>query len=312
MSTALTVVEPRALSYGDMLRPRSLDEALKLAEMLARSEMVPKDYKGKAGNIIAAVQMGAELGLAPMQALQNIAVINGRPSVWGDALLALCQAHPDFEWIQETSDGGGDSKRAICELKRRNNPLPTRCTFSVADAKKANLWGKQGPWSQYPDRMLKLRARGFACRDAFADALRGLASAEEAQDIPADRAHVVTQPAEYAEQPRQVATTTLKEVLAGIDSAMTEDELRIVAPSAERLSPTDKAKAKIAYKKRGNELRQAAVAVEQEREPGSDDEPPHDAETGEVSPADAMPAWDDAPRTVEKRAPQPASYRLRR
>jgi hypothetical protein len=52
----------------------------------------------------------------------------------------------------------------------------------VADAKAAGLWAKGGPWTQYPKRMLAMRARGFALRNAFADVLRGLVTAEEAGD----------------------------------------------------------------------------------------------------------------------------------
>jgi hypothetical protein len=62
--------------------------------------------------------------------------------------------------------------------------------FSVADAKKASLWGKAGPWQSYPDRMLQMRARGFGLRDKFADALRGLSIAEEAMDIAPDTSDV--------------------------------------------------------------------------------------------------------------------------
>ena len=53
----------------------------------------------------------------------------------------------------------------------------------MADAKRAGLWGKSGPWTQYPDRMLLFRARGFALRDAFGDYLRGLRTVEEQGDI---------------------------------------------------------------------------------------------------------------------------------
>ena len=73
---------------------------------------------------------------------------------------------------------------ATCSAQRRGYPAPITSTFSVADAKAAGLWGKQGPWSQYPKRMLAMRARGFALRNAFADVLRGLVTAEEAQDYP--------------------------------------------------------------------------------------------------------------------------------
>ena len=161
------------------LTPSSLKEAMEYAQIIANSTMVPKNYQGKPGDILVAVQMGAELGLKPIQALQNIAVINGRPSVYGDALLALVQAHPSFEDVKEAFDE--KTNTAFCTVKRKNQDEYT-VSFSSEDAKKAGLWGKAGPWSQYPKRMLQMRARSFALRDKFADALSGLIMAEEAQD----------------------------------------------------------------------------------------------------------------------------------
>jgi hypothetical protein len=161
------------------LTPSSLKEAMEYAQIIANSTMVPKNYQGKPGDILVAVQMGAELGLKPIQALQNIAVINGRPSVYGDALLALVQAHPSFEDVKEAFDE--KTNTAFCSVKRKNQDEYT-VSFSSEDAKKAGLWGKAGPWSQYPKRMLQMRARSFALRDKFADALSGLIMAEEAQD----------------------------------------------------------------------------------------------------------------------------------
>ncbi len=161
------------------LTPSSLKEAMEYAQIIANSTMVPKNYQGKPGDILVAVQMGAELGLKPIQALQNIAVINGKPSVYGDALLALVQAHPSFEDVKEAFDE--KTNTAFCTVKRKNQDEYT-VSFSSEDAKKAGLWGKAGPWSQYPKRMLQMRARSFALRDKFADALSGLIMAEEAQD----------------------------------------------------------------------------------------------------------------------------------
>tara|TARA_R110002020_G_scaffold37892_1_gene114463 strand:- start:30 stop:494 length:465 start_codon:yes stop_codon:yes gene_type:complete len=51
-------------------------------------------------------------------------------------------------------------------------------------AKKAKLWGKPGPWTQYPARMLQVRARAMALRDQFADVLSGIHIGEEVRDIP--------------------------------------------------------------------------------------------------------------------------------
>jgi hypothetical protein len=163
---------------------QSFDDAFRFSKMVAASEFAPKDFRGKPESCMLAIQHGSEVGLSPMQSLQSIAVINGRPTIWGDAALALVQASPVCEYVREYTEGDGDNLVAVCEAKRRGYPAPTVVRFSVADAKKAGLWGKTGPWGSYPLRMLALRARGFALRNAFADALRGLITAEEAQDYP--------------------------------------------------------------------------------------------------------------------------------
>lgn len=163
---------------GGVLKPSSLHEAIEMAELIANSGMVPQQYDGKPGAVLVAIEMGAELGLQPMAAIQNIAVINGRPSLWGDAGLAIVRTHPQFVDIVEELDG----HTAVCTIKRHGSSPITRM-FSWDDAKKAGLASKKGPWSQYPKRMLQMRARWFAMRDAFPDALRGVHSAEESLDM---------------------------------------------------------------------------------------------------------------------------------
>nr|DAF60637.1 MAG TPA: RecT protein [Podoviridae sp. ctwJH20] len=154
------------------------------SKMLADSSMVPRAYQGKPQDIMVCVQWGYEIGLAPMQALQNIAVINGKPSVYGDAAMALVQASPVCEGVDEYIEGEGTPNPVAVCVATRKGRKPVTAKFSVEDAKRAGLWGKQGPWQAYPKRMLQMRARGFALRDAFPDVLKGLITAEEAQDYP--------------------------------------------------------------------------------------------------------------------------------
>jgi len=80
---------------------------MEFSQMLSKSAMVPKAYQGKPEDIMVAVQWGYEIGLAPMQALQNISVINGKPSVYGDAAMALVQASPVCEGVDESIEGEG-------------------------------------------------------------------------------------------------------------------------------------------------------------------------------------------------------------
>ena len=166
--------------------PQTMTEAIQFSDMLAKSQMVPKQYQGKPEDILVAVQWGYEIGLAPLQALQNISVINGKPSVYGDAAMALVQSSAVCEDIEEFVEGEGTPNPvAVCIAKRKGRK-PVTAKFSVDDAKRANLWGKQGPWTQYPKRMMQMRARGFALRDAFPDVLKGLITAEEAMDYPTE------------------------------------------------------------------------------------------------------------------------------
>ena len=164
------------------LQLTTFDEMYRFGKCLAASGLAPKGC-ATPEQIVIAVEMGAEVGLPPMASVQNIAVINGRPSLWGDAMLGVCQGSGvfDFEAFEETDDG----TTATCKVRRKGGELCVR-TFSMDDAKKAALVGKSGPWSQYPKRMRQMRARSWALRDTFADVLRGMMAAEEAQDMPAE------------------------------------------------------------------------------------------------------------------------------
>jgi len=168
----------------------TLENAIKCAEYICNAGLCPKQYLGKPADIVIAWQMGFELNLKPMQALQNIAVINGRPCVWGDAVVAICRQAHDFEYINEEFDEV--TKTATCRSKRRNQPEVVRA-FSEQEAKEANLLNKEGPWRTYKKRMIQMRARGFSLRDNFQDLLKGIITVEEAQDMdPIDYSNVGT------------------------------------------------------------------------------------------------------------------------
>jgi len=195
-NTQLVKVERSNSAIGSRgIELRNMDELVRFAGAVVKSGLAPKGIETDAA-IAVAIQMGLEVGLSPMAALQNIAVINGRPSIWGDAQLAVCRATGELEAFEEWYEVGGkrvlrnpiapgEDWAAVCKVKRRGYPEVEQA-FSVADAKRAGLWGKQGPWTQYPARMLRFRARSFTLRDQFGDALKGLLSTEEVQDIPAD------------------------------------------------------------------------------------------------------------------------------
>lgn len=176
--------------------PTSIEEGWRLAVIIAESDLVPKNYKKRPADVLVAIQYGMEVGLPPMAALLSIYVTNGRPSLWGDGFLAVIMAssvykdHDEYYMVDGArkefllaGDLAKDDTTAVTTFWRRDSERPRTATFSISKAKKAGLWTKAGPWQEYPDRMLKYRARGFAGHDAFPDVLRGIRTAEEVIDM---------------------------------------------------------------------------------------------------------------------------------
>jgi len=194
------------------LAPADLDGLWRCAQMVAQSGMAPKGMS--ANEIVVAAAMGFEMGLPFFASIQNIAVINGRPSAWGDVVLGLVRASGELADIDETFQGerGTPQYTAVCSVLRVGKQRPIVRTFSIQDADTAGLWGKRGrdgqptPWITYPNRMLQMRARSWALRDGFGDILRGIWCREEAQDIPPDAA---TLPPRVAELPDRSSVASL-------------------------------------------------------------------------------------------------------
>lgn len=274
------------LPQSSDLSPRSLDEAMRLADVLANSTFVPKDCQGKPGNILVAIQWGMEIGLKPMQAMQNIAVINGRPSIWGDAALALVLASPVCEDVVEYYEGTGDDYCAVCIAKRKGKTDKVN-KFSIKDAKAAGLSGKQGPWTQYRDRMLKMRARAFSLRDQFTDVLKGIAITEEVMDystIEKDITPGKQAPAQIAQQAadktRPERTERHVEIIANLEKISTELGFEPFKEEWSKLPRDDRAAIGLGERDRiaalaGTQAQpalEAPPADDAQRQPGADDE----------------------------------------
>ncbi|OAS26325.1 hypothetical protein A5481_06315 [Methylobacterium platani] len=188
-----------ALGTGAVMAivPQTFDEVFRFSQVLSRSGLCPHGMD-TADKVTVAILTGLEIGVKPMQAVQGIAVIGGRPCIWGDLALGIVRGSGALEYIRESfegdegacdwtsakPDGAMLAFKAVCRVKRVGQPeIVTE--FSVGDAVVAKLWGKRGyngkdtPWITNPKRMLKMRARGFGLRDGFADVLKGLYIAEE-------------------------------------------------------------------------------------------------------------------------------------
>lgn len=163
--------------------PKNFEEIEAFAERVCRSGFLPKSYKDSrtpVDDVIMAVLMGKEVGISAMAALQSIAVVNGRPTLWGEAVPGLCiktgQVVDFREWFE--GEENTDAFTAHCEVTRRGIS-PKLGSFSLSDVRRAGL---KSVHTTYPKDMVMWRARHRAWHAAFPDTLRGLGTAEIERD----------------------------------------------------------------------------------------------------------------------------------
>ena len=130
---------------------------------IANTEMVPQGLRGKPEAILAAVYMGRELGLGPMQSMNMIDVIQGRPSLSAELQNArIREAGHSIQTVEWTDQ--------VATLKgvRADNGDELTVSFTAEMAKRAGLTGK-GNWKAYPEAMLFARAISMLARALFPD-----------------------------------------------------------------------------------------------------------------------------------------------
>lgn len=203
-----------------MYLPDNKSDAYKLAASFSKSGFCPAAYRNKPDDVYLAMAYGAQIGLNPLLAVQNIAVVNGKPAVYGDALTAIAQGHKETE---EYEDGYTETGAAFCKIVRKGRTIYRE--FSEEDAKRAGLWGRN-TWAQYPKRMLLWRARGWAVRDAYADVLMGLWSVEEASDAPKEPIDVTPPATQYTSKGEAIKNRLIEKKLAelGYEDFEEDDE----------------------------------------------------------------------------------------
>lgn len=238
--------------------------AKRIAHTLACSTLVPDAYIGRPNDCFVAINMGAELGMEPFQAIQSIAVIEGKPCLYGDGLIGVVRASSKCKWIEETLSD--DGKTATCKTQRDGDPNPIAATYSMDDAVQAGITNKYN-WKKHPKRMLQMRARAYCLRDAYPDLLRGLGVVEERQDHdntpPPVTDYELPKPEaepEVLTQAKEVFGDGVQEVtLAIVERAMHQsdsmEDLLKAADMAKHLPEIDQGTARITYKKMRNALR---------------------------------------------------------
>jgi len=231
------------------------DVAKRVAHTLALSSLVPDAYRGRPNDVFVAINMGAELGMEPFQAIQSIAVIDGKPCLYGDGLIGVVRASPKCLWIEESLNE--DETIATCKTQRKGDPNPTVRSYSMGDAVKAGIDTKFN-WKKHPKRMLQMRARAYCLRDAYPDLLKGLGVVEEVMDhddspppvtsydLPEKATPLDTLTETFGEGVRQGAT--IAQVREAMNKAQDMAQLLKAGEMAKDLTPEEQATVRQLYK----------------------------------------------------------------
>lgn len=190
-----------------IITPKNLEESERLSVTLAKSMLLPHDLKGKPSDVLAIILTGAELGLAPMQAVRGIQVIKGKPSLSADLMAALCKRRKDVcEYLTPVEL---TAEKAVYETKRVGDPKPTTMAFTIQDAQRAGLAGSD-TYRKFPQAMLKARCLSAICRAVYPDVCMGLYDPDELApaanvDTPPPLVEKDVTPAPVIEQPKTKA-----------------------------------------------------------------------------------------------------------
>ncbi len=185
--------------------PQNLNEALTISGQLAQSDLCPKSFGNRKENVLAAIMMGHELGFGVMQSLSNIAVVNGRASIWGEGVTALIQRAIREEgegYFTDKVTGEGDKLAVTVTSKRKGQPEYS-VTYTWEDAKRAGLTSKD-TYQKYPKDMLYWKAAGRVAKRQWADVLKGIAIREnmdEMETVEVERVQVYPAAAPAPEKP---------------------------------------------------------------------------------------------------------------
>jgi hypothetical protein len=156
-------------------KPTALDfpALMKMAETLVKSGFLPQAIKTPA-QAVAIVMTGRELGIPPMQALRQVNVIQGKPTMAAELMLALAYQHiPGFKYeILETTN-----EKCVCKFTRPGHVSLTH-KFDINDAKAMQLAGKDN-WKKQPATMLRWRCISSGLRLIAPDAIAGVYTPEE-------------------------------------------------------------------------------------------------------------------------------------
>lgn len=234
--------------------PKTINELMTLSELLAKSELLPKALRGKVPDVAMTILAGQEMGLTPMAALRNFHVIEGKPVMSADGMVALALGSGLARYFKPVEES---AESVTYETLRVGNDKPQRCTWTKQMAKDAGLNTKDN-WRLFPRQMLAARAKSELARNVYPDVLAGCVSDVEYGDWTPPRNDDAID-AEFVDKPADSELVPM-EILA-LEHTKSEQEVKDMASVLKKLDPKWRERANEAYKARLKFHRDADAAA---------------------------------------------------
>lgn len=170
-----------------LMNTKQIAVITKIADRYATSSMVPKDYQGRQDNCFVACELAARMNVSPILVMQNLYVVQGRPSWAGQACKALIDGCGKFSLSEYVFIGEAGKPDWGCFLQAKNRATGktikgTTITWQMAtDEGWINKAGSK--WKTMPEQMMKYRAAAFFARTECPEVLMGYSTADEIDDI---------------------------------------------------------------------------------------------------------------------------------
>lgn len=187
-------MENKSIQVSETNKPLSVfsdssgfELAQRMAKALSESELVPTQYKGKIANCLIALEVAQRCQASPLMVMQNLHLIQGRPSWSSTYIIAAINSCGRFEPIRFKVTGDGDQKSCIAWTKDKYGETLEGPPVSIAMAKAEGWFQKNGSkWQTMPELMLRYRAAAFFGRLYASEILMGMRSEEEEREIVVD------------------------------------------------------------------------------------------------------------------------------
>jgi hypothetical protein len=180
MANEMVVAPKKDVAFTQAFEPGDFQSAMKMAEFLSKSSLMPSALRGKAQDIMVIAMQGRELGWPLMRALNLINVIQGKAAITAQGLAGLVLESAACEHFTLVES---DATKATYETKRRGAPHPVKMSYTIDQARNAGLTNKDN-WKRMPAEMLRARCQAALARAVYPDVLAGLYTVDELRDTP--------------------------------------------------------------------------------------------------------------------------------